>query len=248
MATAPPYLAGSFTGFSDGSPASTANFSGAYDSLSTGSDRCLAVVVGAMRDIASQPVTVASATYNGISMTVQQVAERSPGSANRPDISILYLKAPATGSNTLVINFTGGNAHNSYAILAVVYTNVDQTTQVDVSDGGTNTNVNGLSFDDLSATTTVADTRMVVGVMEQGGNDLWTADGSGTKRGEVDTGNNTTDDQTTALIDYVAATAQAYTDAGTISNSSPIAGVMMALKSAGDLGSPLRPSVTFIGI
>lgn len=245
------FLAGSEDTFTDTAGASSASFSDTYDSLSSGADRVLVVGAGLIRDAGSSAFcTVSSATYNGVSMEIEQVASQGTG-ANSPDTSILTLINPATGSNTLVLNFTDSNAHDSWSIVVGVYTDGNQTDAVPSGETDEDTAANGITLSSLSVTTGEANQHIVMVLTERNGLQAWIPDGSGVKRAEADSGNNSSQDNRTALIDYAAPTAQAYTDNATLdpANNARIAGVMIALKQAGvgpvanpknPLGHPLK--------
>ena len=201
------FLATSGDTFIDSTPASSASFSGSYDSLSSGADRVLIVGAGLLRDNGSSAFcTVSSATYNGVSMDVEQVASLGIG-ANNPDTSILTLINPATGSNTLVINFTDSNPHNSWGIVAGVYTGVNQTDAVPAGETDEDTGASVITFSALSVTTGEANEHIVMVLTQRSGTKSWIPDGSGVKRVEADSGNTSAEDNTTALIDYAAPTA-----------------------------------------
>ena len=233
------FLAGSEDSFIDSTGASSANFSDTYDSLSSGADRALVIGVGVMRDAGSSAFcTVASATYNGVSMEIEEVESQGTG-ANSPDISILSLINPPTGPNALVINFTDANPHNSIGVVAGVYTDVNQVDAVPSGETDGDSSSSGTTFSALSVTTGEANEHIVMALIQRSGTKTWTPDGSGVNRIEADTGNNSTEDNTTALIDYAAAIAQAYTDNGSIISTSRIAGVMIALRQAAAVGVTL---------
>lgn len=82
----------------------------------TGSNRGLLVVV-----TMASTVNFSSATYGGVSMTlVQNVLFSSEGQRQ----AAYYIADPLTGSNNIVINFTGSQ-FNSTSIFAVSFTGAD---------------------------------------------------------------------------------------------------------------------------
>jgi len=220
------YLASSAASVATSTTPGSGAITPTYDALTTGENRCLVVVVSALRTTSSSFATVSSATYDGVSMTVEQTASYSTA-ADQPDVSILTLKAPATGSNTLSITFDAG--WDSYVVLAAVYTGTDQTTPVDVKDADT---ALATTFSSLTVTTTGANRHIVVGAAYQNGTVTFAPEGAGAERIEAASGGSATDDCGAALVDYAAATAQAYSDDVTATSSQCLAGAMIALKPA----------------
>lgn len=97
---------------------------------SSGTDRGLFVVI-----TMTNTVNFASATYNGVAMTLVSSRQYS-GLSQRQ--AAYYLANPATGTNNLVINFTG-NQWNPTSIMAQSFTGVDTTAGVEASNGASTT-------------------------------------------------------------------------------------------------------------
>lgn len=79
-------------------------------------------------------------TYNGVSLT--EGAHRSPQLGDNPTftyIGIWYLKAPATGANTISVTISEAGTGGATYASADSFTGVDQTTPID-SAGGTSSN------------------------------------------------------------------------------------------------------------
>ena len=116
----------------------------------TGSD--LVLVVGV--SIRHNTVTVTGITYNGIALT--QI--RTDGRTSLTYSEIWFLKAPATGSNTIAVTLSGGPTRSISG--AVSLTGVDQTTPNDADNGAT-----GSSTTPSASVTTVADNAWIVDVV-----------------------------------------------------------------------------------
>ena len=246
--TLPAYVQSST--FTDSAASSTTDFSQSYDSGSSGANRCLVIIVGAIRDNgASAFAEVTSATYGGQAMTIQKIANYGTG-AQSPDLTMLVLPLTThglTGANTLAINFA--NAHDSYSIIPSVYQHVDQTTPIVSGEDDASTNAaSATTLTDLSVTTGGVDRLIIVGMIQRSGVLVFTPEGSGTKREEADSGNVSSEDNRTCLIDYAAATADTYSDDATIVSSSRLTGCMIALNSAGEAAPITQPAATMIGL
>lgn len=118
MAT--PTIVGSVTKYDIA--ASSTSDSHSYDAGSTGQNRIL-VWVGQ----SSQAAPVSTATYNGVSMTVGTV-----GSGDYVYQSYGYLIAPATGTNTLTLNYASQSTL-SYAVFVI-----QDASDIDVVGGNDN--------------------------------------------------------------------------------------------------------------
>jgi len=95
----------------------------------SGSNRLLVVTIQTRGD--SSHVSVSSVTYNGVALTNQVAINETGFGVCR--VEIWTLIAPATGSNTLQINWGAGSiARNSVIISS--YNGVNQTTPVSDSD------------------------------------------------------------------------------------------------------------------
>lgn len=90
-------------------------------------DRLLLVVVNSTDSGTSGTGTVDSATYNSVSMT--RVTGSPIGFINLDSSSteIFYLVAPATGSNTVAVNFTGQSGGTRRIVTAISFYNVHQS-------------------------------------------------------------------------------------------------------------------------
>ncbi|MDO8537004.1 MAG: hypothetical protein Q7R94_02040, partial [bacterium] len=90
--------------------------------VASGNSRLLIVGV----TIADTSNAVATVTYGGTSMISLGVASRGAG---KPEVSLWYLVAPATGANNVVVTLTSGQTDRMMAG-AVSFTNVHQSTPV----------------------------------------------------------------------------------------------------------------------
>lgn len=248
----PAYISGTVTTHTDPTAGKAGTETVSVDvGSSGGSNRALVAISGAIRAAgASAFATVASATYGGRACVVQQLASHDT-ITNRSDLSIItcLLDTPSalTGANDLVLTYD--NASDSRGIIAAAFSNCDQTTLVDVKDGGTNSDVAGTDFDDLTMTTTQTDTLVVYGTACDDFDTTWTPEGSGIELAEYDTGNNATDDGTGSMGYYPAAATGTYTDAATPSTSERMAGVIIAIRNAGeDISADVVSFVNFIGL
>lgn len=90
-------------------------------------------------------------TYNSVALTQQQSAINGSIYA-----SIWYLKNPATGSNTISVDFTAGTYGRAGGIS---FTGADQTTQPDASatENGTSATTNSLDITTVAANTYIVD-------------------------------------------------------------------------------------------
>ncbi len=160
------------------SNAGGATYSNSFDAGSTGSDRCL--IVAAFCDTSSTD-SVDSVTYNGVSLTeVQQITAEYPN----PwivGVSLWRLVAPATGSNTLTVNYN--STVDTRAVFALVYSGVDQTTPIDVSAKRSSTAaVNPGVNNTIDLTTTVADCALVAALTEGDSTNAWAPVSPATER------------------------------------------------------------------
>lgn len=78
-------------------------------------------------------ISISAATYNGVALT--KIIRENDGVRNAT-VEIWYLKAPASGSNTVSITLTGGTA-TFFDAVCISYTGVDQTTPIDIAGIGT---------------------------------------------------------------------------------------------------------------
>lgn len=90
--------------------------------VGTGSDRVLLVLATTDR---SGTTTIDSCTYNGTSMTAHTAGTSSPDGI---DYRAFYLANPTSGSNNVVVTYSGSGTKPK--ALALAYTGVDQTTPV----------------------------------------------------------------------------------------------------------------------
>ena len=134
------YLASSYaSNFSVDS--STTSWS--YDSLATGSDRCLVVAVTYENN--TTPADITAVTYNSVALT-HQVTFVDDGGGFDESTEIWTLAAPATGSNTLA--FTISQTGRDLGFAASVFTGVDQTTPVgNTAVSGQYINTTGINAD-----------------------------------------------------------------------------------------------------
>ncbi len=76
--------------------------------------------------------TVTGLTYNSVALTqIQSLQDAGVGTGLFQDAEVWYLKAPATGANTLAATVSGG----AFCILAGSYTGVNQTSPIDSFSG-----------------------------------------------------------------------------------------------------------------
>jgi hypothetical protein len=229
------FVSGSAGAVFDSTPNSTSSYSGAQDVGATGSgNEVLVVVVHTLNGTTNTDSHATAATYNGVSMTLEAWSDGNKENVGAA-ISIFTLVAPATGSNTLAV--TMAISHDCYVVQWGVYSGVDQTTAVDVSDSDWNSGIASLTG--LTITTTETDTHVVYGVgARDGTNASFTPDGSGVERDETASGTATGGDMVGTFGDYAAATTGTYTDNATNGDSVPnkIAGVLIALRDDGSGG------------
>jgi len=94
----------------------------------TGSNRLLLVAIGVHKSTGA-PTTVTSVTYGGVSLT-QVTTALYDGSNPQVRTYIFQLTNPASGTNTITVNF---QATTLAVAGAVTYSNVDQTTPIQTS-------------------------------------------------------------------------------------------------------------------
>ena len=124
------YLAGSIAILFNETSASYAN-PFAYDSGTTGADRCLVVTI--MHE--NNGTGPSAVTYDGVSLTKSSaIADPNSGDDFSETGSLWTLTNPATGTNNIVI--TGNTDGRDGGGTAAVYTGVDQSTPI----GNTATN------------------------------------------------------------------------------------------------------------
>jgi hypothetical protein len=100
-------------------------------------------------------------TWNGVSLTRKYDGGNiSMGGANERCFSYV-LQAPATGTHSIVVSFSGMNTNDSAAAIATSYVNAKQSGQIDTSTTGTNA-VGG--YVEFPATMTTAVNVMLHGV------------------------------------------------------------------------------------
>lgn len=142
-ATTPSVIGGTLTERYIGASSSSDSFS--YDTTSTGSNRALIVMC---TNQSGQFET--SATYNGVSMT-----KLTSGSNAIFGQTMFYLANPATGANTLTINYTATIGHFCHVF---TLQDVDQTTLYQAFIGMEKNPGTSVT---LTATTTVANQLVV---------------------------------------------------------------------------------------
>lgn len=101
----------------------------------TGTNRFLSVDV-AMLSLAG--TTVSGITYNGVALSLIGVQASVSGTVRTESWGLI---APATGSNTIVVTFTGSIVSGASAGTAVSYAGVHQTSPTEAFNGATATNV-----------------------------------------------------------------------------------------------------------
>lgn len=144
----------------------------------SGSDRILWVGV-ATASGASVPVT--GVTYNSVAMTkVTSIVPQSNW-----DLSLWYLAAPATGTNTITATCGSAPAH-AFRIMSASYTGASQTGIPDSSNSAT-----GVTTSRTVSTTTVADNCWVVGLGMTGASAIVPSTGM-TTRSETDSASSST--------------------------------------------------------
>lgn len=117
----------------------------------TGTDRILFVAVMTGGGGSAAP---SAATYNGVAMTELGTVTDADGNKN----TLLYLVAPATGSNTISITRGGGTR---MSIVAASYTGVDQTTPIDDSSTDAGQSSTASSFTSSAVTVGSADNWLI---------------------------------------------------------------------------------------
>lgn len=123
----------------------------------TGSNRFLAVDVSLL---ALAGTTVSGITYNGVALSLIGTQASGTGAVR---VESWGLIAPATGSNTIVVTFSGSIVAGASAGCAVSYTDVHQTTPTEAFNGATATNVG--AADATVTITTVTDNDWVHGAV-----------------------------------------------------------------------------------
>jgi hypothetical protein len=114
----------------------------------------LIVVKTHARDETLTQLVVTGVTYNSVALTKAREDIRD-GVSWEVGSGVWYLKAPATGANTVQVSFTGNT--EMAAASATTLSGVDQTTPLDASNGAT-----GLSAAPSVNVTTVADNAWVI--------------------------------------------------------------------------------------
>lgn len=122
----------------DATSKSTFTTNPSWSHTCTGDDRILVVVAGAVSD------NISGITYNSVALT--QITETTYPGAGHAGLSIWYLVAPATGSNTIAVS-----SSSACGAVAVSYTGVKQTGVPDSS----NVNNNAVGTNSLTTSTTV---------------------------------------------------------------------------------------------
>lgn len=129
----------------------TDDYSQSVNSGVTGTDRILVLTISCGTTSSANPTSI---TYNGVSLT------KAVG-LSRDDFSIWYLVNPATGSNTLDIQFNGGNQY--FVANAAIFENVDQSSPIDAT--ATDSASVGAGSDKTTNITTTVDDAMLVDVI-----------------------------------------------------------------------------------
>ena len=132
------------------SVASTLTFS---HTVASGSNQLLIVATSAF-DVTDTDRPVTSVTFNGVSLT--QIAS-SDQTIQNITTELWYLVAPNVTTANVIVTFDGANAAAS--AVATNFTNVDQTTPIDVFE--TQSDGSSVSSYTITATTTVANTTII---------------------------------------------------------------------------------------
>lgn len=98
-----------------------------WSHTTSGSDRCIIVVAGG-GDGTLTEINPSSVTYNGVGLTKLSFTNGT----SWVGVSMWYLVAPATGTNNVVVTYTGPPVQSAAG--AVSLNNVDQITPVDTAD------------------------------------------------------------------------------------------------------------------
>lgn len=158
------YAAIAFDAFTD----SAANIN-SFSHTSTGSN--LVLVVGASYNDGSESIT--GITYNGVALT--KIRRDTTGAPVDITTELWYLKAPATGANTVAITYTNNPTQRRH--WAMTLTGIDQTTPLDAQNGGI-----GTAATISTVVTTVADNAWVVDSVMYNETDVLTVGAGQTQR------------------------------------------------------------------
>lgn len=161
MATVPTYNA--VTVLYDTDKGST--FSQSYTFPSSLDNPCLVVVATGEKG----PISASStATYNSVSMTRVTALD----SSSDAEITVFVLANPATGSNTLAVDFI--NTTENIILYAIAVEGVDQ----DTPSGGSATQEDSTSPYQITYTANDADSLLIIGGRMRGGSGAFTIDSS----------------------------------------------------------------------
>ena len=131
----------------------------------TGSNLILAVRISVRSNAGTGTVHPTAVTYNSVGLTEQQhyspIGGGYPSSYNY--VGIWYLKAPATGSNTIAVTLSGSPGGTDVYASATSFTGVDQTTPIDNA-GATSSGIGPVSTASYSLTTSNANAWIVDGI------------------------------------------------------------------------------------
>lgn len=116
----------------------------------TGSNLLLTVGI-TLQAVTSFP-TASAVTYNGVSMTKARADTFDAGAFGKLESSVWLLHAPATGSNTVSVTFTGGTSPSGVGS-STSYTGAQQSDTADASNGTTGNTTGDKTF----TVTTVSD-------------------------------------------------------------------------------------------
>lgn len=202
---------------------SSSRSSASFAHVNTGDNLGLLVFVG---NADATDRTVSGVTYNGISM-LEEDGDSNAIAGGTMRTTVFSLKAPASGSNTVAVNWSG-NAITTW-VVAISYTGCDQDDVVEA----TNTNKASGSTPSVSVTTITSNAMIVAGYNFIGGDgDPSTPDD--TERWDLATGTSTTDDTVSAGGEVLVASPGADTVSMT-ANASDVwimAGVAIKAESA----------------
>lgn len=166
----------------------------------SGTDRGLLVFVG-NADIGNH--TVSSVTYNGVSMT-QEATRNYNGGGGNSRVTMFSLIAPASGSNTVAINWSGSSVTSW--VVAISYTDCNQSDLVEAS-ASTTASSNSPSV----SVTSITDNAVIVAGYNFVGGDGDPSTPGDTERWDLATGGSTGDDTTSAGGELLQVTAGAGT-------------------------------------
>ena len=220
----------------------TSGNDGQYDSGSTGSRRIIVLYLAAEGNSSGSPrLDVANCTYNSVAFT--EVAWVGVSGTRRIVCSMAYVVAPATGSNDLVVQVTGGGG-TSFILDVEVWSDVSQTTPFPENATDNRTATTPV----MSLTTTVANSALLMLGGWQDGNTTATIDGVYTERTNATTGTSTTQDNGMVRGDRIVSSTGTYTEDFSLSASQTVACILAAMAEDTGGGSSSSPAAMLMGL